>query len=1447
MKSLRFAFYMLLVIGLLLTSMAAADKNEKMYQGLYYQVNNNQIFINGYDGRETVLRIPERIENLPVVAVIPSAFYRQNKLVSIHLPDSITKIGSYAFADCPALEEITLPKAWEEVSDGYGYLFKGCSLLKRITVPEGMVRLPDHAFRGCGDLEEVILPASLVEIGNSAFMDCTGLQSIKLPDKLSILGKSSFSGCTSLSSLDFPEGLTAIPESALYACSSIKNLRLPDGITEIGGYAFADCSALEEIALPRSWEKVVGGQSYSGYIFRGCSLLKRITVPEGMVRLPDYAFRGCGDLEEVILPASLVEIGNSAFMDCTGLQSIKLPDKLSILGKSSFSGCTSLSSLDFPEGLTAILESALYACSSIKNLKLPDGITEIGGYAFADCSALEEIALPRSWEKVVGGQSYSGYIFRGCSLLKRITVPEGMVRLPDYAFRGCGDLEEVILPASLVEIGNSAFMDCTGLQSIKLPDKLSILGKSSFNGCTSLSSLDFPEGLTAILESALYACSSIKNLRLPDGITEIGGYAFADCSALEEIALPRSWEKVVGGQSYSGYIFRGCSLLKRITVPEGMVRLPDYAFRGCGDLEEVILPASLVEIGNSAFMDCTALQSIKFPPNLESIGKTAFMNCNALSSLVLPESLLSLSLDAFEGCVALEEIVFQGQIPEDFHSDKARSDRGAQLAWTEPQKEQSGLEHEAGLENLKPGYGETLVQLQDAASGQALSGFRIRCQSASGEELVDALTDEKGQSLLVLPAGAHTLRVTGQNGYLDRNPVHQIQEGQRSSLTIELSKTSLLGGEITHHRMTAQEIEKAGIDVSALENQQVVEYQLALRFTAGLDYFELPVAVQKSDNRVLGIRLPEIKGYSSDNVVAKDGYYLINVKNNETPMRAAIYPIDEQFYLVIWGQVCWLKEMFHVQLYVYNQSSTETLEQVRGGLELPEGLSLAKMEGGRIQTARMMMNDLGPGESGSLDWYVRGDKKGDYHLRAVVSGLRMPQREEYDQAFVTKDPIRVLAGDALKMKIILEDAAFQGEDYKVVFEITNQSDVPVYHLSHSILAVGQYQATAGAVITEEKRNDFYKGELPNDWSVIRYEVYPVDDAASNLTLRIEKLEPGETACLELRTRIDFNSRLNDTLKRLKEANMLAGMIPQLAVPTKIAGMFLSAMDVRYYFQDMSYTELEGSTTSIPVSFEMKHVPGMRIIPLITDALVDSWFDLIIKDLDLKDLDSEFLESARKLFHANIKSGAKMIFHGAAAIDAGDPNQLKDLGEDFWVYTVETALEASYDLYIEELDIPEFYVKAQAEDVVEFMLNPQGEQTTIKTWVIRRPDLGKASFSMFPGVRAEDGDLPVRLKLSHGEQAARWEEAVQIIQAPSAKLEVTFDGQGDAAVVVAFEDQGQVHYYLKGFSVGESNALNNQKEPEPRLFNLLLTGVALVLTLLFIFLIYKKRCTARSDK
>jgi hypothetical protein len=92
---------------------------------------SNSITINGYNGFEGSITIPDVINGLPVTTVASGAFDNSGSLglTNIFIGANVTTIGNYAFAPCSSLTSITIPNSVTNIGSG---AFAFCDNLKSV-------------------------------------------------------------------------------------------------------------------------------------------------------------------------------------------------------------------------------------------------------------------------------------------------------------------------------------------------------------------------------------------------------------------------------------------------------------------------------------------------------------------------------------------------------------------------------------------------------------------------------------------------------------------------------------------------------------------------------------------------------------------------------------------------------------------------------------------------------------------------------------------------------------------------------------------------------------------------------------------------------------------------------------------------------------------------------------------------------------------------------------------------------------------------------------------------------------------------------------------------------------------------------------------------------------------------------------------------------------------
>ena len=153
---------------------------------------------NLYDGYGDRVTLEEIIFPDTLTKIGDYAFHDYTKCV-MRLPSSITNIGFHAFLNTLLEGDIYLPK----LSGGLGQnTFRGTKITKvsnlgSITTTAGGYN--SGVFMDCTELEECILPNTLTNIADGMFNGCSKLVSITIPLNVVSIGRHSFDSCNGLS------------------------------------------------------------------------------------------------------------------------------------------------------------------------------------------------------------------------------------------------------------------------------------------------------------------------------------------------------------------------------------------------------------------------------------------------------------------------------------------------------------------------------------------------------------------------------------------------------------------------------------------------------------------------------------------------------------------------------------------------------------------------------------------------------------------------------------------------------------------------------------------------------------------------------------------------------------------------------------------------------------------------------------------------------------------------------------------------------------------------------------------------------------------------------------------------------------------------------------------------------------------------------------------------
>lgn len=196
-------------------------------------------------GRSGDLIVPDSVVEIGRDAV------RGCSVSTVTVPRKVRFIETGAFAGCRNLFHADLGRCAEDTVRGD--LFRSCTSLEDVTLPENTSVIEFNAFRNCTSLREIALPGTLERIGENAFKGCTALERLKLPDGLQCIGEEAFGNCTSLKEIKFNDGLVSIGRNAFRGCTSLTEVVIPESVVEIEDGAFKGCTSLRTVRLPTEY------------------------------------------------------------------------------------------------------------------------------------------------------------------------------------------------------------------------------------------------------------------------------------------------------------------------------------------------------------------------------------------------------------------------------------------------------------------------------------------------------------------------------------------------------------------------------------------------------------------------------------------------------------------------------------------------------------------------------------------------------------------------------------------------------------------------------------------------------------------------------------------------------------------------------------------------------------------------------------------------------------------------------------------------------------------------------------------------------------------------------------------------------------------------------------------------------------------------------------------
>lgn len=436
---------------ILFISFISCDKNNEPAindnsEGFKYLLENGQL---------TLVSVPDNVEiripheasyngkTYPVTAIGLYAF-NDKPTKFLHIPNSITKIGTFAFKNTTIIQLYL-----EDIESWCNMTFSVEGLTEyenqRYSNP---INSDTELFIDNEKVETLTIPSSVKTIQPFLFK-YLNFEKLIIEDGVESIGQEAFSNCYNLSSVEFGNTINEIGYSAFNKCFKLNSIILPDSLINMRASVFAN-TRLENVYVSslENWTKISLGYS---------------SLSERLLNLPFTSpfnlYVNNEELTVLEIPENIKQLKPYAFA-FVNLKEIRSFGNLSTIAPYAFSNCTQLSELITPSNISEISSFSFQNCKSLKSIACDEGLNLISENAFANCVALEQIELPHSL-KTLGE-----YVFEGCNSLRNVALPEGLEYLYP-AFFSNENLESIYIPSTLRFLDNS-FFECDNLRSIEI-------------------------------------------------------------------------------------------------------------------------------------------------------------------------------------------------------------------------------------------------------------------------------------------------------------------------------------------------------------------------------------------------------------------------------------------------------------------------------------------------------------------------------------------------------------------------------------------------------------------------------------------------------------------------------------------------------------------------------------------------------------------------------------------------------------------------------------------------------------------------------------------------------------------------------------------------------------------------------------------------------------------
>ncbi|MBQ8146083.1 MAG: leucine-rich repeat protein [Clostridia bacterium] len=299
-----------------------------------------------------------------VTAIGQNAFNQSTKKLvfgKLTIPDTVTSIGSNAFA--------------------------GTYIFGKVEIPNSVTNIGSGAFSNCDGITEVVLSSNVKTIESDTFNGCYALNTINL-DNVATINSKAFYECPALCYISFSDEIKTIKSNAFYNCISLHGKIDISSVTTIEQNAFYKCNGIESFVIP--------DKSHNMNAYNTCTGVQAYYTTENNT---DYL-----SIDGVLhsKDGKTVLIYPSTKSDAE----FHVADSVTTIGKLAFNGTKNLKTVILGKNVTK-LEDQAFASSSITHAYISESVTNVGFDLFKNCSQLTWVVFGSNVQAIGTGAFYN--------------------------------------------------------------------------------------------------------------------------------------------------------------------------------------------------------------------------------------------------------------------------------------------------------------------------------------------------------------------------------------------------------------------------------------------------------------------------------------------------------------------------------------------------------------------------------------------------------------------------------------------------------------------------------------------------------------------------------------------------------------------------------------------------------------------------------------------------------------------------------------------------------------------------------------------------------------------------------------------------------------------------------------------------------------------------------